>query len=216
MLLMSGVQKMQIHKCRQKVFKATRTMMRIAIIGPLVILSCKQKTEITNDNTVEKIVAEIKQNTRTRGLTKIDIGKNEDFEITEGLIEVDSLVFSQLTERIDIFKTMSSDYNLKLYYHGTLAFDDNFITLVSTIKYDGKKTAIELIHYRDNNLFYVDKLSDTWMAVGGSGYSMSFIKGDTLTKVIVTSFDNPENPNDFGQKNDTVKFIYTDSRLTKN
>jgi hypothetical protein len=190
-------------------------MKRIAIIGLLAILSCNQKPRENSDNNIKAIVDKIKQNTKTKGLTKIDIGNNEDFEIKEGLIEVDSLVFSQLTERIDIFKKMSNDYHLKLYYYGDLAFGVNFITLVSTIKYDGKKTAIELIHYRDNNLFYVDKLSDTWIAVGGSGRSMSFIKGDTLTKVIVKTFDNPDNENDFGEKIDTVRFIQRDGKLIK-
>jgi hypothetical protein len=190
-------------------------MKRIALIGLLTILSCNQKTRENNDNNIKAIVDNIKQNTKTKGLTKIDIGNNEDFEIKEGLIEVDSLVFSQLIEKIDIFKNMSNDHNLKLYYYGDLAFGDNFITLVSTIKYDGKKTAIELIHYRDDDLYYVDKLSDTWIAVGGSGHSMSFIKGDTLTKIIVTSFDNPENDDDFGERIDTVRFINRDNRLIK-
>ena len=190
-------------------------MKRIAIIGLLTILSCNQKTKDINDNDIKTIIVEIKQKTKIKGLTKIDIGNNEDFEIKERLIEVDSLVFSHLTKRIDIFKKMSDDYQLRLYYYGDLAFGENFITLVSTIKYDGKKTAIELIHYRDNNLFYVEKLSDTWMAVGGSGHSMSFIKGDTLTKVIVKTFDNPENENDFGEKIDTVRFIHKDGKLTK-
>jgi hypothetical protein len=190
-------------------------MKRIAIIGLLTILSCNQKTKDINDNDIKTIIVEIKQKTKIKGLTKIDIGNNEDFEIKERLIEVDSLVFSHLTKRIDIFKKMSDDYQLRLYYYGDLAFGENFITLVSTIKYASKKTAIELIHYRDNNLFYVEKLSDTWMAVGGSGHSMSFIKGDTLTKVIVKTFDNPENENDFGEKIDTVRFIHKDGKLTK-
>ena len=181
----------------------------------MTVLGCvdRQKSH-GNLTSGERIIDIIKLNSDKSTLTKIDVRNNENFEIEENLKEVDSKVFKFISEKLSPFQGMK-DYKLKLYYYVDFPLDNDYFMLVSTMKYDGKKTAIELFEIKDNEILYIDKLSDTWSAAECTGYSYSLISNDNLVTIKHSDCYVPEGESYPDEKYDTVKYNYKDGDIVK-